>query len=236
MQIDLTGISVFVAIPTTRDFSPQAVNSLMRAANACWRNGVKFEFLIEPGVSDVCVARSFCAHRFLHQSEASVLFWIDSDIVYSPEAFMRTLALTTQAGAVCGSYSEKTDPLHFMLNVDGPFKWNEYGVITNTSGGPIGFSAVNREVVKKLAEKAPARMYMRGNLKDTPIRQIFKRGSDERGYDLSEDTMFFKEVRELGYEVWCDPSLVIGHVGSKVYGASLMDFLEQTQGGNDEGA
>ncbi len=33
----------------------------------------------------------------------------------------------------------------------------------------------------------------------------------------TEDIVFCKEAREKGFEVWCDPTLLMGHIGSYIY-------------------
>ena len=54
------------------------------------------------------------------------------------------------------------------------------------------------------------------------MRQVFRNGV-EHGLLVGEDVMFFNDIRKLGYDVWCDPSLKLGHIGSKVYHGSLYD-------------
>ena len=41
--------------------------------------------------------------------------------------------------------------------------------------------------------------------------------AEERG----EDAIFFSDVRALGYKVWIDPSIKLGHVGPKIYEGSV---------------
>ncbi len=34
---------------------------------------------------------------------------------------------------------------------------------------------------------------------------------------MSEDVWFCRKARSLGYEVWVDPTIVVGHIGVKVF-------------------
>src|SRR5262245_60956595 len=87
IRLDLSGVSVLIAMPTTRPLPPHTVISLLKTQRALDRSNIPAEVLIEPGVAVVEIARSLCAHRFL-ESPASKLFWIDSDMAWEPDAFM----------------------------------------------------------------------------------------------------------------------------------------------------
>jgi hypothetical protein len=45
--------------------------------------------------------------------------------------------------------------------------------------------------------------------------------AEERG----EDAIFFSDVRALGYKVWIDPTIRLGHVGPKIYEGCVEDLV-----------
>lgn len=226
IRLDLSGVSVFVAIPAHRDLPPQTVISLLKTQRVLDKNNIPAEVLIEPGISDVEIVRSMCVHRFL-ETPATKLFWIDSDMTWEPDAFMRMLALSGKVDVVCGAYPAKEEPLRFHLGTPGRVAMNEYGCIPCRGGG-LGFCIVNRPVIEQLAAKAPSIKYPRATFPDSmaTIPLMFHKG-DWEGDFLTEDVMFFREVEALGYQAWCDPVITLGHIGSKTYEGAYYDYAMQ---------
>src|SRR5262245_4019651 len=91
VSVDLRGISVFIAMPTHRDLPPQTVLSLLNTQTACMRHDVRLRTHIEPGCSVVALARSIVVHNFL-MTDADKLFWIDSDMSWEADSFLRMVA------------------------------------------------------------------------------------------------------------------------------------------------
>src|SRR5215471_19298754 len=155
--LDLTGVSVLVMMPTTRDLPPQTVYSLLETQRIALEHDIRVRMLIEPGASSPSLARSICIHRFLYETpDLTKAFWIDSDMEWDGDAFMRMVALSTKYDVVVGAYSQKQEPLHFMLNTPGPVRPNELGCIPAASGG-LGFTICDRRVIEVLAERSPRR-------------------------------------------------------------------------------
>ena len=135
LPIDLSGISVFIAMPAHRDIPPATVLSLLDSHRVAAEYGIAVQLSLEIGVADVSLARTICVHRFLHQSKANKLFWIDSDMEWTPDAFMRMLAISTKVDAVIGAYPEKCEPTRFHVGTNGKVGLNDYGCLPVTSGG-----------------------------------------------------------------------------------------------------
>jgi hypothetical protein len=186
--------------------------------------------LIEPGISDVQLARTICVHRFLHQSTATKLFCIDSDMSWSSDAFMRMVALSTKADVVVGAYPEKSEPLRFHLGTTGRVVMNDYGCIPAQSTG-LGFSIFDRSAIEALASMAPKVKLQKNDWTDVAVSDLFhiRSGRAPDGEIVGEDVMFFRDIGNAGYTIWCDPHIVLGHIGSKVYEGSLYDHTLQQQ-------
>ena len=177
---------------------------------------------MQVGCSLIHHARTKVCHRFL-QSDANRLFWIDSDIEWKISDFLRLLALSTKLECVSGIYSAKTDPPVFFVNVDDPtgeLETNEYGCLPMKGLG-IGFTVIQRKVIQELSARAPLRRYPGFDEKIPKVFRCDDDGDDDRG----EDMAFFSDVNALGYKVWLDPSIVLGHIGPKVYSAKFTDYL-----------
>lgn len=171
-------------------------------------------------------ARTKAAWCFL-ETKNTHLFWIDSDIVWEGADFLRFLALGTKLECVCGAYPVKRDPPTFMLSSEDPGKpleANEFGCLP-IGGIGMGFTIVQRKVMEQLAAKAPL---LRFPEIDNPIPHIF-RCDDSNGDARGEDMAYFADIRGLGYTVWLDPNITLGHVGPKTYSASMKDHLVPQQ-------
>lgn len=220
MEFDLAGVSVMLAIPVNRDFPWQTTQSLVETAIALKANRIEFDIQYVVGSSIVEVARSKVCDVFLKGNKSRLLM-IDSDQAWKPEDVMRLLALSTRMSVVTGAYPAKKDPPTYLLAPeDGAVSSNEYGCLP-LKGLGLGFTMVRRDVIQALADKAP-RVIFPGS--DEPIAHLF-RCDTVNGLFRGEDIAFFEDVRALGHTVWVDPTINIGHVGSKEYRGRLMDAL-----------
>ena len=234
MKFDLAGMRVMLAMPIHRDVPWQTWMSSCQTVEACCTRGVPLQILPTVGGDTVVTARSMTADAFL-RSSCTHLFFIDSDMSWDPADFMKFLALATKMECVIAPYTCKNDVPTFMMNLnDGrPFEdggiemtMNEWGCLP-VRGLGLGFCVVQRHIIEKLAEASPKLKYPA--IPDRAIARIFTTDSingDWRGEDMN----FLARVKdELGYQVWMDPTIVLGHIGAKEYKASLMDLLKQVE-------
>ena len=226
-------------MPTHRDLPSLTAKALMDTCNLLLRHGIEVEVHQQFGSSLVQSARNKCAHLFL-ESDFKRLFWIDSDMYWEPESFMRLLALSTEYEVIGASYPMKLDPIKFVITGPKPgdvVEANRFGCI-QVDGMGIGFTCVQRKVIEELADLAPTTLLP--DVKASKVAEIFRcesivsELSKERGADgefRGEDMTFFADVREkLGYKVWLDPSIKLGHIGHKMFEGSFSEILERTNG------
>ncbi len=231
MKFDLAGMRVMLAMPIHRDVPWQTWMSSCQTVEACCTRGVPLQILPTVGGDTVVTARSMTADAFL-RSSCTHLFFIDSDMSWKPEDFMKFLALSTKMECIVAPYTCKNDVPTFMMNLnDGrPFEdggiemqMNQWGCLP-VRGLGLGFCIVQRHVIEKLAAAAPKLKYPA--IPDRAIAKVFTT-DDINGDWRGEDMNFLARVKdELGYQVWMDPTIVLGHIGSKEYQASLMDWLK----------
>jgi hypothetical protein len=223
LKIDMTNVSVMLGMPTNRDLSPQTVVSLLTTQDALNARGVPNTISLLSGSSIVEHARSKCADDFL-ASPHNRFFQVDSDIVWKPEDFMRLLALSTVMDVVGAAYPAKLDPPLYFLN-RGPndaIVENEYGCLSIPGFG-LGFTVVHRKVMEKLAAEAPK---VKFHERPAPVAHIFRCDVHD-GAARGEDMAFFADIKAAGFDVWIDPNISLGHIGPKVYSASLLDCLNK---------
>lgn len=221
LTFDMAGTSVMLAMPTHRDIPTGTVISLLETQDALTSRRIPFEIQLQVGNSLVTHARSKIADVFL-KSDKSLLFWVDSDIEWKAKDFLRLCALATKMDVVGGAYPAKKEPITFFLDPSsgGEIESNEYGCL-KIGGWGMGFTVVTRRVMEALAAKSPKLIF---NGSSEPIPHIF-RCDEHDGYARGEDMAFFADVKDLGFEAFLDPSVTLGHVGSKTYTASIADML-----------
>jgi hypothetical protein len=221
MKVDMAGVSVMLAMPTHRDVPVGTVISLLETQDLLQAKRLPFELQLQVGSSLVTHARSKIAHQFL-KSDKQLLFWVDSDMEWKGKDFLRLCALATKMDVVCGAYPAKQDPPVFFLDraSQGELEANEYGCL-QMGGTGLGFTVVNRRVIEALSEAAPK---LKFNGSEEPIAHIF-RCDEHDGYARGEDMAFFADVKAAGFGVFLDPTVTLGHIGSKTYTASIADML-----------
>jgi hypothetical protein len=89
----------------------------------------------------------------------------------------------------------------------------------------LGFTVISREVMDRLADRAPKLVFPDG---PEPKPHIF-RSDSFNGAVRGEDMAFFSDIHDLGYKVWLDPAVELGHVGTYVYRASFLKLMQQQE-------
>lgn len=224
IQIDLKGLSVMVGMPAGRDLPGLTVKSLMGTQSLCRDVHVPFQFGMVIGSAVVQWARDEVIDLFL-QSKATRLFWIDSDMVWEPEQFMRLLALSQYRDVICAAYPAKKEQPTFYVNwePDAGLIQGEYGLLA-INGIGLGFTVMSRRVVEELAAKAPRVI---DDVSHRDMASVFRIGQTQDGRRQGEDMALFADIRALGHTVWLDPTVDLGHIGTKEYRGAIKDALLQ---------
>lgn len=220
---NLAGVSVFLAMPVNRDPPMETVLSLLETASLFTAKNVPLNQHFNIGSSIITAARSRCVHDFL-KSDATHLFWVDSDIGWHAKDFLKLVCLCTKLDCVGATYPKKRDPLDFILMIQPGLEveMNDHGCIP-VDGMGLGFACIKREIIEKLVAKAPKLLFPDC---DDPIAHVFREGV-VNGLFQGEDSCFFEDIRALGHTVWMDPSVHLKHVGSKAYAGAFIDIMER---------
>lgn len=165
------------------------------------------------------------------ESNCDIWFNIDADILFQKKDIDRILS--HDLPLVYGIYPKKQDdtpPCIACLSDEGATP-NANGLLEVRRAGR-GFMCVHRALLEAMKEEngGPCLLYDNHGRKEW---DFFKSGLIEGEYStndgkrewISEDWMFCDNARRLGYKVYADSKIVLGHEGSKVYHFSA----EQTQ-------
>ncbi len=212
------------------------MNSVIRLMTAVGQT-IALSILLLGGDSLITRARALLLARFLENPAATHLLFIDSDISFEPDAFLRlylqdkdfTAAMyplkeidwESQVARAAKGENVETAGLNYVgklcsgneLKVENRFATAEYC--------GTGFQLVKRHVFEKLAAAHPELAFSSAH--DRIMCEEGKRNryalfdpmiAPETGEYLSEDFAFCRRWRNLGGEIWLDLDSRLTHTGS----------------------
>lgn len=220
MNVDLAGVSVCIGMPVYGKIPPHTTLSLARTSLMCGAGGIDLSLCMEVrGIVEW--ARDAVLDSFL-ASKAQKLFWIDSDMVWEPDVFLRLLALSTMRDVVCAAYRSKTDEPTYQINGTGKDEINDELGLIPIRGIGLGFSIMDRKVCEAVSAGKPI---VHDDILDRDMRSVFRTSDIIGGKRIGEDIAFFNDIGALGHRIWLDPSVTLGHVGDKMWTGRAADVL-----------
>lgn len=224
-DISLSGLSVTIGMPTTRDLNPQVVRCLLATQECCIRMGIPFSLAMVQGNAVIQWARDEVIDLFL-QTNTNRLFWVDSDIIWETKDFITMLALSQEREVICATYPAKLDTTTYYINRsdNGPLIIDEFGLV-EVLGVGLGFTVIRREAIEGIVSRCPL---IRDEISGRELYSVFQPGY-RNGQREGEDMQFFRLVSEAGYKVWLNPTINLGHIGQKIYNGSLASAVEIRQ-------
>ncbi len=205
---------VMLAVCSHRWFDIDAMTSAMSLfANK------KHHFTWAPVRGDALIsrARSRTASFFLRERTEDVLFFLDDDIMFT-EADATKLIDDVVGGCdiVGGMYVQKgaLDKTCVLKEGDS-ITFSKDAKPKEVLAVSAGFMAIHRRVFEKMSRTIP--LVNAANTKYHTFFQPFNKQIDGQWTELSEDWAFCDRASALGFKIWIDPSLLIGHKGEYVY-------------------
>ena len=217
---ELAGRSLFIALPAY-DFkvSLKLAVSLAAFAQKAGSYGIEIQIGSICGCSVVSRARNLLAKDFLESSCTDLLF-IDSDINFHADDVFRLLAWTAdpKKGIVAGVPRTRSTTKTYIATLDqdenNELTMNPMGLV-RAKRVATAFMMVRRDVFETLDAAHPEwRYYDERTERSVPCMFDFMK-TDE-GY-IGEDYLFCDRAREVGFEVWVDPTIKLGHMGVQEY-------------------
>ena len=187
-------MKLMVAVPTMFFVTPNFAKSLGNLCMKLGRDGVDASLEIVEG-SMIYVARERIAYRAVREGFTHVL-WIDSDMTFGPETAEDLLWCGKDV--VCGAFVSRKPPYSpcVYASIEDPanmVKVEEFGNEPFRVDG-CGFALVMTSV-KVLKE-----MFERFDTCFMPTERI-----------KGEDIAFCDRAKQMGIEIWCEPTVRPGH-------------------------
>ena len=220
--MERTEFSVGIGFPCG-DYIPwRTTMSLARTVHSLAAAGVPVDIHAVAGSSDVCIARDVVLTNYLNGVE-NYLFWVDSDISWQPADFFRVLRLAKDLGIVCATYPLKREPVQCVVNFVEGAEPHPAGCVEIVSAG-LGFTCIRRDILEEFAFTKEFMVHdATGRLILDAFDRPRKRHADGKLHAGGEDGGFFDDLRTLGHKIWLDPTICLGHNGSKEYRVQLID-------------
>jgi len=198
------------------------MTSLIKFVIYAQRIGLPFSIDTMTNESLITRARNHLVAKFLENSAATRLMFIDSDIGFEPEHIFKLIL--HDKDLVGGLYPKKTLPPDFVVNCN-PECVDENGQIKVADGMiPVsrlgtGFMLIKREVFNKMMVAYPQTKFTNNIGLDPKYNKYCYAlfdcaiSPDTMEY-LSEDWLFSARYRAIGGEIFADPTIRLNHCGT----------------------
>jgi hypothetical protein len=227
---DLAGRKIMLGLPTY-DFKVTAKLAISLASFCvqAQQHGVDIQICNISGCSVVSRVRNLIATDFL-KSDCTDLMFIDSDINFEAEDIFRLMAWNSdpKKGIVAGIPVARKKGKVYISTLDTDEENNifmNYMGLVKAKRVATAFMMIRREVFEKLRDTHPEWLYHDEKKVGDEVIAFFDFALKDGQY-IGEDFLFCDRARELGYEVWIDPTIKLGHMGMEEFaGAFGEDYL-----------
>ena len=193
------------------------------------QHGIDIQICNISGCSVVSRVRNLIASDFL-SSDCTDLMFIDSDINFDAEDIFRLMAwnIDPKKGIVAGipvarkkgkvyiSTLDTDDDEHIFMDKMGLIRAKRVAT---------AFMMIRRDVFTQLKDAHPEWVYHDEKKVGDEMIAFFDFALKDGNY-IGEDFLFCDRARELGFEVWIDPTIKLGHMGVEEFSGSFgEDYL-----------
>lgn len=147
------------------------------------------------------------------------LVFIDADIDWNPQDLL--LLLKHDVAIVAAPAIKKNDQEQYSVKLLGNFTIGENGLAV-VDGVATGFMRIRKDALTRIYENSPEYSEVG---KPRNGRMVFDVGIIN-GALYSEDMVFCHKMQQLGYKIYIDPTINVGHMGNKRW---LGNFLNHMQ-------
>ena len=169
--------------------------------------------------------------RVAYQSGVDVLFFIDSDIGWNPDDFVKLVL--SDKDLIGGTYRKKTDDEELYAfkalgehTDDFVLTPNTQGIL-EVAGLGCGFLKLSSKCVKILHENESTYYVAENEVGQSQItKNICECVVDKERHFVSEDIVICSKWQQLGGKVYLDTNISLIHVGVKSYSGSVKNWLK----------
>lgn len=240
-------MKVIIATPfyEVKAFSPY-ISSLTQTIRLMEHCGIDWRFMELAGDSYVHRARNTMCDMFLRDPDATDLFFIDSDMSWNPEAFVKMCMLPDDV--VGGAYPVKNnwEAWTSIPKVQGDKEGNTHLHGRDLGDGTAlieaqvlagGFLRIKRHVLEKFRKAYPDKWYQEPSTDPENPNYKFTEFFVAEKIDhkfFGEDHAFAKRLREMGTRMFIYPNIDMVHWGYKPFAGNYDQWLRKSFGTKDK--
>ena len=184
-------VKIAIGLPTNRGIKPKTALSLMRLVA---HSQYEYHFIISTKGYNTAENRSYIAAQAV-KNGCTHLLCVDDDMIYQEDTLDKLLA--HDKDIIGGLYKTKYENPDYVVEFlderseTEPFKVGAVG---------SGLTLIKTDVLKKIPQPwFGYEWYENGMVK------------------MSQDWFFCHKARELGYDIWVDPTVTAQHIGLKEF-------------------
>lgn len=173
-----------------------------------------YAFMLSDNDALISRARGRVVADWYRTCNSDVFLMVDGDMVFNPEDADRLVRLCRDGHDIIGAGYAVRSGTHLSSRPLG-----ESTVVFAADSEPVeaeyvatGFMAVHRRVLDALVKVTPI-SHPHMDWAYWTVFTPFVKDNEE----LSEDWAFCERARQLGFKVWLDPAIRLGHIGTKVW-------------------
>lgn len=215
---------VHVAIPAyDGKVCVSTAHSLDYENRAMSQLGIESETSYLPGMPLIHIVRNMQVYKFLNESKAEKLAFVDADVGWK----MGTLVhlLHHKEHVVAAGVRRRKEPEEYAINfLDSGIEQDpKTGLIEIETIG-MALTVITRECLEEFKAKTPELAY---GFNDQ-VHHAFFQSPITGGEAVGEDVFFCRKWRELGGKVWLDPRHWTTHTdGVRTYGGCTGEWLNR---------
>jgi hypothetical protein len=202
-------------------------NALFYTERLCTSLGIDLRPIIITGDSNLCNARNDLVAIAIREGFDDLIF-IDADQDWKPEFIPRLLSHPVDCVGAAIRKKLDAEELYNVRAPDGPlsFVHNREAGLWTAPGMTLGTGLlrVSRDALQALWDDAEP-YQVKGK---APSRWIFD-FRPIQGELVGEDVLLCMKLQAMGVDVWLDPTMTVGHVGTKKWTGDFANWLGRAQ-------
>lgn len=202
-------MKVSLCICTNRDVKAKTVASLLETVS--YSKDIDFHILVANRGYHIGENRNYCVIQ-AQLNKSDYLFFVDDDMIFGKDTIERLISSNKEVIGV-NSYSRCLPPSSTVGLMD------KMGNYMHPDKHPAIAMRIPDELFKCYFVGTGV-MLIDMKVFDKIEKPYFAFQSDENGMIIhGEDGSFCEKVKKAGIEIWCDPTISIGHIGEFIYQA-----------------
>lgn len=194
-------------------------NSILHTDRICREKNIEIDPVYLCFESILAKARNdLFRHAYINDYDDVV--YIDNDIIWSPEKFIRLIS--HKVDFVAGVYPKKSNIEEYPVNIMPDNIKVEDGLM-EVATVPTGFLRLSKNAIKKLWNTSLS--YTVSNSKDEN-KMVFENGIIGERF-MSEDVILCLKWRELGHKVYLDTQITLDHSGKNIWSGDFSKYLDK---------